>query len=170
LLDLNNEGLNNTIVINNFNSNNLKQIIMSLDVSLISKTPTTKKGTGVFIRENGKTKELTVEEVHEKFPNAVVEENKEVYWANITHNLGKMAGEAGIYEALWRPEEIGATKASDIIPILEKGFEDMKAKPEYYKQFDSPNGWGLYVHFLPWVESYLNACREYPDAIIEVSR
>jgi hypothetical protein len=147
---------------------------MSLDVLLISKTPITKKGTGVFIRENGKTKELTVEEVHEKFPNAVVEENEFetecVFDANITHNLNKMADAAGIYNACWRPEEIGATKASDIIPILEKGFEDMKAKPKYYKQFDSPNGWGLYVHFIPWVESYLNACLEYPDAIIEVSR
>lgn len=147
---------------------------MSLDVSLISKTPITKKGTGVFIRENCKNKELTVEEVREKFPNAVVEENEFetecVFDANITHNLNKMADAAGIYVACWRPEEIGATKASDIIPILEKGFEDMKTRPEHYKQFDSPNGWGLYIHFLPWVESYLNACRKYPDAIIEVSR
>ena len=147
---------------------------MSLDVSLISKAPITKKGTGVFIRENGKNKELTIEEVREKFPNAVAEENEYVtecvFDANITHNLNKMADEAGIYEACWRPEEIGATKASDIISILEKGFEDMKARPEHYKQFDSPNGWGLYIHFLPWIEAYLNACREYPDAIIEVSR
>lgn len=147
---------------------------MSLDVSLISKTPISKSGTGVFIRENGAKKELTPEEVIEKFPGAEVEETEYetncVYDANITHNLGKMADAAGIYYALWRPEEIGATKASDIIPILEKGFEDMKERPEHYKQFDSPNGWGLYVHFLPWVESYLNACREYPDAIIEVSR
>ena len=147
---------------------------MSLDVSLISKTPITKKGTGVFIRENGKNKELTVEEVREKFPNAVVEKNEFetecVFDANITHNLNKMADAAGIYEACWRPEEIGAIKASDIIPILEKGFEDMKARPEHFKKFDSENGWGTYKDFLPWVESYLKACREYPDAIIEVSR
>ncbi len=144
---------------------------MSLDVSLISKTPITKKRTGVFIRENGKNKELTVEEVIEKFP---IEENEFetecVFDANITHNLNKMADAAGIYEACWRPEEIGATKASDIIPILQKGFEDMKARPEYFKKFDSENGWGTYKDFLPWVESYLYACREYPDAIIEVSR
>jgi hypothetical protein len=147
---------------------------MSLDVLLISKTPITKKGTGVFIRENGKNKELTVEEIREKFPNAVVKENefetKCVFNANITHNLNKMADEAGIYEACWRPEEIGATKASDIIPILEKGFEDMKTRPEHFKKFDSENGWGTYEDFLPWVESYLKACQEYPDATIEVSR
>jgi hypothetical protein len=99
----------------------------------------------------------------------LTEENEDVYCANITHNLNIMANKAGIYEACWHPEKIGATKASDIIPILEKGFKDMKSRPEYYKQFDSPNRWGLYVDFLPWIESYLNACRKYPDAIIEVS-
>lgn len=137
---------------------------MSLYVSLISKIPITKKVTGVFIRENGKNKELTVEEFREKFQNAVVVENEFetecVFDANITHNLNEMADAAGIYEVFWRPEEIGATKASDIIPILKKGFEDMKARPEYFKKFDSENGWGTYKDFLPCVESYLNACRE----------
>ena len=28
-----------------------------------------------------------------------------VYQANITHNLGKMAEEAGIYKALWRQKK-----------------------------------------------------------------
>lgn len=84
---------------------------MSLDVSLISKTPITKKRTGVFIRENGKNKELTVEEVIEKFPNAVVEENEFetecVFDANITHNLNKMA-DANYYltqARMYRPFE-----------------------------------------------------------------
>ena len=118
------------------------------------------------------------------------EENEEVYWANITHNLGKMAGEAGIYEALWRPhrlkegynipendhkaewkfEEENKTTAKDIIPLLEKGLADLKARPEHFKTFNSPNGWGTYEHFVPFVERYLGACKEYPDAIIEVSR
>lgn len=147
---------------------------MSLDVSLYLKMPISKKGTGIFIREDGKVKELTVEDIQEKFPDIIVEEtmfeSNCVFDANITHNLGKMADKAGIYYACWRPEEIGATKASDIISLLEKGYEDMKARPEYYKQFDSENGWGLYVDFLPWVNKYLNACREYPDATIEISR
>lgn len=45
----------------------------------------------------------------------------------------------------------------------------MKKEPERFKKFGSPNGWGTYEHFLPWVESYLKACEEYPDATIEVS-
>ena len=118
------------------------------------------------------------------------EKNDELFWANITHNLGKMADKAGIYEALWRPyylhpdcpkefsshdeeyafEVAHPMLAKDIIQIVEKGYEDMKARPEYFKQFDSPNGWGLYIHFLPWVEKYLEACKTYPDAEISVSR
>ena len=97
-------------------------------------------------------------------------DNEEVYSANITHNLGEMARYAGIYKALWRPEEIGKVKASEIIDLLEKGLVDLKARPEYFKQFNSPNGWGMYEHFVPFVEEYLKACREYPDAFIEVSR
>lgn len=98
------------------------------------------------------------------------EEKEHVYWANITHNLGKMASEAGIYEALWRPKEIGKTKASEIVETLEKGLADLKARPEHFEKFNSPNGWGMYEHFVPFVEKYLEACKEYPDAVIEVSR
>jgi hypothetical protein len=95
------------------------------------------------------------------------EDYDELYWANITHNLTPMAEEAGIYEALWHPERINKTKASEIIDLLEKGLTDLKARPEHFKKFDSPNGWGLYIHFVPFVEKYLKACKEYPDAIIE---
>jgi len=93
-----------------------------------------------------------------------------VYDANITHNLGQMASKAGIYEALWRPEEIGAKYAKDIIDILFEGLKDMKARREYYEQFNAENGWGLYENFVPWIEKYLNACMEHPDAEIRVSR
>lgn len=118
------------------------------------------------------------------------EEKEEVYWANITHNLGQMADKAGIYEALWRPHRLkegynipendheaewkfereSTILAKDIAPIVEKGLADMKARPEYYEQFNASNGWGLYKHFVPWVEKYLEACKEYPDAVVEVSR
>ena len=98
------------------------------------------------------------------------EENEEVYWANITHNLGEMADKAGIYKALWRPEEIGAKYAKDIIEIVEKGLDDLKARPEYFEQFNSPNGWGMYEHFVPFVSDYLDALKENIDAEIYISR
>lgn len=98
------------------------------------------------------------------------EERNYMYSANITHNLGKMAEEAGIYMHLWRPEEIGITKAEQLIEPLSVGLELMKSDPARFKKFDSPNGWGLYIHFVPWVEKYLRACEENPDAGISVSR
>ena len=120
----------------------------------------------------------------------LTEEEETFYDANITHNLGEMAEEAGIYEALWRPhrlredydiaednyeaehefEDNVVILASEIIPVLEKGLNDLKARPEYFEKFNSSNGWGMYENFVPFVEKYLNACKEYPNAIVEVSR
>ena len=94
----------------------------------------------------------------------------EVYWANITHNLTEMAGAAGIYRALWTPEEIGITKAADLVPLLEDGLAKLKADPAKYEKFNAPNGWGLYKNFVPFVEKYLQACRDNPNATVEVSR
>ena len=94
----------------------------------------------------------------------------EVYSGNITHNLGKMATEAGIYQHLWLPEELGIKFAYDLIGPLTKGLELLKSDPERFKKFDSPNGWGMYIHFVPFVENYLNACKENPEATVEVSR
>lgn len=94
----------------------------------------------------------------------------DVYDTNITHNLTKMASEAGIYEALWRPEEEGWHKAGEIVEVLERGLADLKARPEYFEQFNAPNGWGLYEHFVPFVERYLEKCRKHPSATIYVSR
>ena len=113
-----------------------------------------------------------------------------IYSANITHNLGNMAKQAGIYEALWRPyrlkenykdfddtcddefrfEDQQTIFARDIIPLLEKGLVDLKKRPKYFETFNSPNHWGLYEHFVPFVENYLDACKKYPDTTVEVSR
>lgn len=93
-----------------------------------------------------------------------------VYDANITHNLGPMAKAAGIYMQLWRPGEIGASRASDIVDAVESGLVDMARRPSHFQTYDSPNGWGLYRNFLPWVASYAEALRKFPDAEIEVSR
>lgn len=94
----------------------------------------------------------------------------EVYSANITHNLNKMAEAAGIYEYLWRPDEIGITTAAQLIGPLEAGLALLKSDPERFEAYNSPNGWGLYKHFVPFVEKYLEACKEYPDATVTVSR
>ena len=94
----------------------------------------------------------------------------EVYASNITHNLTEMAEAAGIYYALWRPEEKGWINAKDIVEVLEEGLGKLKGDPEKYERYNSPNGWGTYKHFVPFVQEYLEACRKYPEAYIEASR
>ena len=81
-----------------------------------------------------------------------------------------MARHAGVYQAMWRPEEIGKSKAKDIIEILKEGLRKLKEKPEYFKQFDSPNKWGVYSNLVEFVKDYIHACECYPEAIIEISR
>ena len=93
-----------------------------------------------------------------------------IYEANITHNLGKMADAAGIYYHLWRPEEIGISRAGDLIEPLKNGLELLRSDPERFKGFDAPNGWGTYKHFVPFVAEYLLSCEANPDADISVSR
>ena len=93
-----------------------------------------------------------------------------IYERNITHNLNKMATEAGIYEHLWRPDEIGITKAVDLIAPLRSGLALLKADPERFKAFNPSNGWGSYEGLVGMVEDYLAACEENPDGDIEVSR
>ena len=98
------------------------------------------------------------------------EAGNEFYWANITHNLRKMAEAAGIYACLWRPEENGIVKAQQIIEPLAEGLSKISADEAKFEAFNAPNGWGKLKDFLPWCEKYLQACRENPDAFVRVSR
>jgi hypothetical protein len=93
-----------------------------------------------------------------------------VYESNITHNLGRMAEAAGIYKCLWRPEELGITRASELVELLEQGLATLKAQPEKFRQHDAPNGWGRYDHLVRFVEHYLEACRANPDAEVRTCR
>jgi len=96
-------------------------------------------------------------------------ESVEHYGANITHNLAPMAREAGIYQHCWRPEEIGITRAKQLIEPLRKAVTLMKSDRPRFEKHNSKNGWGLYENFVPWLERYLAACEEYPESEIEVS-
>lgn len=95
---------------------------------------------------------------------------EEFYSANITHNLTDMASEAGIYKHLWRPEEIGITKANQLIEPLQRSVDLMLADPPRFEKLNSSNGWGLYENFVPFVQEYLNACKEFPTSDVTVSR
>jgi hypothetical protein len=98
------------------------------------------------------------------------EEREEYYSRNITHNLNTMAGEAGIYEVMWRPDEIGITKAAQLIEPLKDGLAKLESDPERFKKLNPSNGWGSYDGLVSFVRDYLRACEETPDAEVYVSR
>lgn len=95
---------------------------------------------------------------------------EEVYEANITHNLNKMAHEAYIYQHLWRPDEINVEYAHELIEPLKEGLRRLKADPEHFKHFNPENGWGDYEGLVAFVDAYLHACIAHPSARVGVSR
>lgn len=146
---------------------------MSLDVYLINsleeKLSQWKERKQASIKEAGSMIGL-IPMIEEYYDNRLPEEQEELYWANITHNLGAMAKAAEIYQHLWRPDEIGITKAFQLIEPLKEGLKKLKENPHQYKFFNATNGWGTYEHFIPFVEAYLTACIEFPDATVKISR
>lgn len=98
----------------------------------------------------------------------LTKDGQEVYWGNITHNLREMAARAGIYTALWHPEE-GVKTAKDLIEPLTDGLALLRANEAFFRRFDAPNGWGVYEHFVPFVAKYLDACVNNPDAEVRAS-
>lgn len=94
----------------------------------------------------------------------------DVYSDNITHNLGKMAQEAGLYDVLWRPEETGLKTGADLIPHLAAGLSRLRADRAHFEQFNPPNGWGDYVGLICFVDQLLQACTEHPDARVRTCR
>lgn len=146
---------------------------MSLDVYLeIENSEPAREA--IYVRVDGRTVEISRAEwdamnpgrepiVMEAFAN-------EVFTANITHNLNRMAEAAGIYQHLWRPEEIGITKAEQLIEPLEAGLKKLHGDPDEFKKHNPSNGWGTYEGLVEFVSEYLEACKKYPDAKVSVSR
>lgn len=148
---------------------------MSLDVDLIMPGTSGPLRWTIFIRENGQQREVTLDEWNARSPELEpvlcrVGGDDTVYSANITHNLGPMASGASIYHHLWRPDEIGITKAEQLIFPLTVGLNELKTDPPRFKAMNPENGWGNYELLVNFVEEYLAACEEYPEAHIRADR
>lgn len=183
---------------------------MSLDVYLHAAEPFPKpQSSGIFVREGGQMKEISEEEWNYRHPDRepirVVhqpdEETTVLYRGNITHNLGPMATEAGVYTACWRPGELlgpeialqirEQEKASnyhgaggvlelearlpivhgrDLIKPLWDALRLLVSDRTRFERLNPDNGWGDYEGLIRFVERYLNACINNPDARVEVSR
>lgn len=144
---------------------------MSLDVYLKSPNPVAKQGTGIFMRIDGATRELTLEQAREYFPDANVElqqyEGDTLYHANITSNLRQMATAVQLYECLWRPDEIDITHAHQLIKPLQNGLNTLLSNKNSLEIFNDKDGWGTHEQLCDFVYSYLKACYRYPDALVK---
>lgn len=93
-----------------------------------------------------------------------------VYSCNITHNCRNMAQELGVYEHIWRPEEIGKLFAGELIACLSVALSKISLDPEEYRKFEPENKWGTVETLTKFLRDYLGACIEYPSAAIVVDR
>lgn len=171
---------------------------MSLDLYIISKTPVLHRGTGVYIRENGETKELTTkQEVLTYFPDIdsdTIEEktyeDDTYFHINITHNLTDMADECKVlgtckynsdstvvtlYDLMWHPEDSLniTTPNMDYLEDIISCYRKLLEEPDYFKKFNPDNGWGTYEQLAKRTKEYINALTSISDNfenyIIEVS-
>lgn len=130
----------------------------------------------IFIRRDGANVEISRSEWRRLHPDrepVVVRaprDERQVFTANITHNLAPMAREVGLYELLWRPEEIGVTVATQLVEPLRQGLARLHAESEHLQQFNPANGWGSYALLAAVTADYLAACERWPDAEVRVWR
>lgn len=147
---------------------------MSLDLYINSPKPVRHRGTGVYIRENGVTRELsTAEEVRAHFPDAdtsnisIIEYETDYIWhGNVTHNLNKMAmnvpiGEHTLYEYLWRPDEIGVQYITEaFVNSIYMAFNHLKLHKDKLIEYNSDNGWGTYENLYDFCKSLVMCLTE----------
>ena len=149
---------------------------MSLDISIKSNEPVVNNGTGIFIRENGKMKELTADEAKEMGWEGINRDYVSEYaWAgNITHNLGKMAFNVmpdgkpyTLYSLLWG----GKYKSCrDLIGKLHECILYMLMNKEELKKYNPENGWGTYEQLLEFTKEFQMACIDNQDCEIEIDK
>lgn len=143
---------------------------MSLDVYL---THCQLEPVTVYAAKEGSVVEVSLEEWQRHFPGTrphAYRDEERVYSDNITHNLTRMAAEAGIYKELWRPEEVGVTKAKQLIEPLRRALVDLRDCPGKFKAFAPENGWGSYDGLVKFVADYSAACERFPEAMVTVCR
>ena len=86
---------------------------------------------------------------------------------NITHNLGEMWRQLGVYDALYNS---AGKKAKDVLPVMREGLRLMVENPGKYKRFSATNGWGTYEQALPWLIELVAEFEEHPNGVIGISK
>jgi hypothetical protein len=146
---------------------------MSLWVHLYIVSSSDLPVSGILVRENGQTVEITEEEWERRNPGVTpyritTPHTMTVWELNVTHNLVPMARALGVYEAIWCPEDIGCSQAWGILPMLRDAYHTLRADREDYRSYEPGNGWGTVEGMLDVLSEYLRACAQWPHAAIDV--
>lgn len=91
----------------------------------------------------------------------------QVFDGNITHNMGRMARECGLYAPLW---EASGKRGVDLIDPLRAGLTELVLHKEKYAKFNPENGWGDIEGLIQFAQGVFNACVQNPDGVVGVSR
>jgi len=97
---------------------------------------------------------------------------KQHYDANYTYNVSGMFRLAlyGSTESEKGWTSLDGMKVSDALPMLNKAYEHMSdpVNANTYRKMNPSNGWGDFEGATRYLKDLLDACREWPDAVIEV--
>ena len=91
----------------------------------------------------------------------------ELFETNITHNLWSMWLKAGVYDALYMSEGM---KASEVLPVLQAGYDRMLADPPTYEALNAPNGWGTYEQAMPWLKRLIDGFSQHPKGKVWICK
>lgn len=107
----------------------------------------------------------------------IVIEPHSVFDINITHNLNNMAKALGVYEILWRPEELAEKAGVDKIYVknfikpINEAIEELTSNIDYYQEKYGPeNGWGSAEVLLEDLRKIRQAIEDNPNGYFEASR
>jgi len=88
----------------------------------------------------------------------------ELFWKNITHNLTPMWHKAEVFDALYNSD---GKRPKEIIETLRTGLLKMQQEPAEYRKLESPNKWGNYQSAVCFLTEVIDACQQY-DGIIHI--
>jgi hypothetical protein len=82
----------------------------------------------------------------------------EPFDGNLTYNLGTMMRRAGIH-----PEVMDGLTANVAQPVVGNAIAVLEANPEYFEQFNAPNGWGNFGGLVEWLTGLYHYLEQCPD-------
>ena len=99
----------------------------------------------------------------------LVHDGETVWEGNITHNLAEMADRAGMYSAMWRPDELSYTPRGALEDVR-AGINLMLGDRKRFERLNPTNGWGNFDTLLEFACEYARALSRWPYATVKVSR